>query len=101
MITRVTDINTDPSCGKATDPETALYSIPSPEDIMTLGGSAGHSDLYGPGGGERGGSVTLKHQHGLRCQPRLWVSAQPSMATGATDINMESRFSRAMDPDIV
>lgn len=30
-------------------PELALGSIPSPEDIMTLGGNTGHSNLYGPG----------------------------------------------------
>lgn len=34
------------------------------------------------------------------CRPRLWVSRLPSVAIGATDINIETGCCRTIDPDI-
>lgn len=61
---------------------------------MVPSDSSGHPDMYGPGG-----SLTLKYQHGLRCQFTPWTSAQPSVATLATDINGDTGCYRAMGPD--
>lgn len=57
---------------------------------MAPDGSPNHTDLCDPGS-----SMTLEHQHGLRCWPRL--QAWPSVATGTTDINTKPDCSRAMD----
>lgn len=64
---------------------------------MALGGSVSHPNLYGPGS-----SMTLKHQHGLRCQLRPGTSAQPSVVTGATDINADANpgCNRTLDPGV-
>lgn len=51
---------------------------------MVPGGNTCLQDLYDPKS-----HLTLKHQNGLGCQPRLQASALLSMATGATDINTE------------
>ena len=50
---------------------------------------------------ESEGFMTLQHQHGLRCQHNLWAFAWPSVATGATDISIESGCCRALDLDTV
>lgn len=57
-------------------------------------GSIDYLDLYGPGS-----SMNLKHQHDLRGWPRLWASAWPSLATGATDINTEPGCNATTDPE--
>lgn len=46
------------------DPDMALCSCPGPDDTMAPSDSTGHPDLYGPSG-----SLALKDQHGLGCQP--------------------------------
>lgn len=49
------DINTDPDCGRITDPDTALSIVP------VLGGSPGHSVWYCPSF-----TVALAQEHGSR-----------------------------------
>lgn len=60
---------------------------------MDPGGSTYYPGLHG-----LGRSMNLKHQHGLRCWPRLEASAWPSVAKGTTDINTEPGCSRAIYP---
>lgn len=45
--------------------------------------------------------MNLKHQYVLRYQHRPCASAQPSVVTGATDIDADPAGSRAIDPDKV
>lgn len=44
--------------------------------------------------------MTFKHQHSLMCRSRLQTSAQPSVATGATNINMEPSCSWTTDAGV-
>lgn len=44
--------------------------------------------------------MTLRHQHGLRCQLRLRLSVQLLVVTGTMDINIDPSCCRAMDPDL-
>lgn len=60
MVSGATDINSEPGCGLATNPDMALGSIPGRDDIMVPGGSTGNSYWFGPGG-----SIALGCQHGL------------------------------------
>lgn len=90
------DISTDLSCRRTTDPNMALSSSLGLDITMALGGSVGHSDQYGPSG-----SLTLGHQHSLRWWPKPWVSAQPSMETGAMDIHTDPGYGRITDPDML
>lgn len=43
------DINTDPGCYRATDPDMTLGSSLGMDYTMALGGNTGHPDLCGPG----------------------------------------------------
>ena len=45
------NINTEHRCGRAMDPDVTIGSSAGIVDTITLGGGAGHSDLYGPGRG--------------------------------------------------
>ena len=65
----------------------ALGSIMGPEVAMDAGGSTGHSDQYVPSG-----DMVLRHQYGLRRQPRPWASSWPLVLTEITDIHT--------DPDV-
>jgi hypothetical protein len=46
MITQIMDINTDPRCIKASDPDVALTSSKDPDITMASGGNVGHSHQY-------------------------------------------------------
>lgn len=61
---------------------------------MVPAGSTVHPYLYSPSS-----SLTLKYQHGLRCQARLWASALSLVESGAMDVNTEPDHSRATDTD--
>lgn len=65
------------------------------DSSRAMGGSTGHSDPYDPSS-----SLTLRHQHGPRCQSRPLASARPLVVTGALDISSNSGCSRATYPDI-
>lgn len=45
LVIKLTDINTDPICHRITDQDMALCCNSSPDVIMALGSSAGHSVL--------------------------------------------------------
>ncbi|KAL6036658.1 hypothetical protein STEG23_005376 [Scotinomys teguina] len=97
VVTGPKDINSDPGCGRSqTYLDIALGSMSGPDNVMALGGSTGHPNLYGPGSG-----MTLRHQQALRCQPRPLASAWPLVVTGTTVINSDSSFEGAMDPNMV
>lgn len=94
-LTVAMDITEDSDCGRTMGPDVALSHSSGSDVTMAPGGSTCHPNLYDPDG-----HMALKHQHGLKCQPRLQTSAWPSVATGATDINTEPGCCRAMVPDI-
>ena len=50
---------------------------------------------------EKGSSMALGYQHGLRWLTRPWASIQPSAVTEAMDINTDPGYYRATDPDMV
>lgn len=85
----VADVNSDPDCCKATDPDKALSSIPDPGDTMAPADSAGHSGQHD------------QHPHDLRLWPRHWASLWPLVAICAMNINKDTDCGRTMDPDIV
>lgn len=62
---------------------------------MDAGGSTDHSNKPGPGG-----SMALRHQHGLRWLYRPQASAWPSVVTEAMDINLDPSCYRATNLDI-
>lgn len=70
-------------------------SSPGPEVTMALVGSAGHLDQHEPSG-----SMALELTHDFRCGPRPQESAQPSMATGTSDMSIDLCCSRVRDPDM-
>lgn len=67
-----------------------------PEDILSLGGSIGHSDSHGPSS-----SMFLRLQHGYRWQPKTWASLWPLMVTWAMDINIDPSCRGTKDPDVI
>ncbi|KAL6081661.1 hypothetical protein STEG23_005568 [Scotinomys teguina] len=75
------DINTDPDCGTATDPDMALNSSSRLDDSLALCGSTAHSDRLAS-------HVSSK------------ASAWPLVLTGATDINTDLGCGCALDPDM-
>lgn len=64
VVKGATDIYKDPEYSM--DLDIALSSSMRLEVTMAPGGSAGRSDLYGPGS-----SMTLRYQYGHRWQPRI------------------------------
>lgn len=86
------DIITDSSCSRSMTqicPRQQLW----PRHHHGPGGNIGHPGQYGPGD-----SMTLGCQLGLRWLSRYWVSTQPLVATGTTDINPDPDCCWAMDP---
>lgn len=75
-------INTDPSCGRTTEPDMVLGSILDPDVTMAPGGHTGHSDHHGPWS-----SMVLVNQQGPKWKHRIQLSAQLSVANGVTDVN--------------
>lgn len=75
----------------ATAPAMSLCSS-GLETNMAPDGNTVHHGLFGSGG-----NMTLGHQYDLQCWPISWVSAQPSVVTGATDIdcNMAAIWTQA------
>ena len=78
------DINIEPGCSKATDPDMVSSCSRDPEVTMTPGSIMRHLELYGPGY-----SVAPGHQHGLRWKIRFQKSTWPLVAIGATDIDSD------------
>lgn len=95
LVTCTTDINTDHRCGSTVVPEVALGSSLGLDVIMVLDGSTGHTDQP-----DFSSTMTLGHQHGLRCWPRYWASAQPLVVTVTTDVNADPGYNRATGPDM-
>lgn len=59
------------------------------------GSNTVHPDEYGPSGNM---SVPVGYQHGPTWQPRVKISVQPSVVTGATDNNTDPGCSWGIDP---
>lgn len=72
------DINTDPGCRNATNPNVALHHSLGLDVTMVQGGSTGPN-----------GSMALEDQYGLACLTRSQSSAQPLVVTEAIDINTD------------
>ncbi|KAL6038663.1 hypothetical protein STEG23_001648 [Scotinomys teguina] len=85
MITGEMDINTDPSCSMATDPDMALWQQSGLDVTMALGGSIDHSYIE-----DFDGSMIFT----LKCLLRLQESAQTLVIKGVTDINTDPDCSR-------
>lgn len=69
------------------EPQTQIWPIHIlglDNNTMAPGGSISHPVSNGPVD-----RLTLKDQQGLRCQPKLWASAQPSVAMGDMGVNSE------------
>lgn len=62
---------------------------------MALGSSMCHSDLN-----DADCSIVLGHQHGPRCLIRPQATTQPLVATGATNVDSDPGYCKAMDPDM-
>lgn len=62
----------------------ALSSSPGLDVTMAPGGSAGHSEQYGPSC-----SMTSGLQNGLRWWPRRWVFTLPSVVSQVMDTNTD------------
>ena len=60
MVTRASDINTDPGYPKAIDPDMTFSCISGQNITKALGISTGLSELYVPGC-----IMVLRHQHGF------------------------------------
>lgn len=61
VVTGAIDINSDPGCYRAIDPDIALCKIPSQDNTLTLGDSTDPSDQH-----VLGGNMALGHPHGHR-----------------------------------
>lgn len=88
------DFNTDPHCGRTTDPDMVLNSSLDLDVTMTSGESAGHSDWHA-----LHNRVALKHQHGPKW-PRPLASTWPLIVSVAMNSNTDSGCSRVIDPDV-
>lgn len=95
IVTGVMDSNTDPRCSRGTDPDMTLSQSLSVGFTKLPGCNTGHPDLC-----SSRSSMNPKHQHDLRCQPKLPASACPSVSTRVTDINTEPSCSKAKDSDM-
>lgn len=84
MSTGPLDVSKDFGSRRATDPDMAHPHLGLDNNTMAPGGSISHPVSNGPVD-----SLTLKDQQGLRCQPKLWASAQPSVAMGDMGVNSE------------
>ncbi|XP_052574744.1 uncharacterized protein LOC128097911 [Peromyscus californicus insignis] len=82
MASGAVDINSDPGCCRAMEPDIAPRSNPGWADTMAPGDSTGHSDLHGLG------------------YSRPWSSAQPSLATKAMNINKDPSCYKVIDPEM-
>lgn len=89
MVSEVKDINTDPGCRNATNPNMA------PHHSLGLDVTRVWDDSTGPSG-----SVALEDQYGLACLTRSQSSAQPLVVTEDTDINTDPGCYSAIDRDI-
>lgn len=90
---RSVDIHIDPGCSRPMDPDMApAHSL---DITIAPGGSISHPSLYGPVD-----SMTLGHQRESTWQARPWAFAQPSVATGTMDIDIDVGFRRAMNSDL-
>ena len=83
MAIGATDINTEPGCSRAIDPDIALSRSFDLDITMDLGGSA---DLLVQHGLCRGATQRCQHSHS--CEPILWIFIGPSVVIGATNMNM-------------
>lgn len=95
VVSWTTNINTEPGCGSATDPDMFLISSLGPDVTLAQGGSEGPSDWHGSSG-----SMTLRYQHSLRWWSRLLALEWTLMVSEAMDINPDPDYGRAMDQDM-
>lgn len=95
VVSWTININTDPSCGSATDPDMFLISRLGPDVTLAQGGSEAPSDWHGSSG-----SMTLRYQHSLRWWPRLLALEWTLMVSEAVDINPDPDYGRAMEQDM-
>lgn len=82
------DINTDPGCRNATNPNMALHHSLGLDVTMVQGGSTGPN-----------GSMALEDQYGLACLTRSQSPAQPLVVTEAIDINTDPGCYSVIDTD--
>lgn len=83
-----------PSAQLHQDHDMATSSSLSLVVSMALAGTSGLTDPNG-----LSNNVVPELQIGPGYWPRPWVAAQPSMVTGAMDINTDAGCGRTMDPD--
>lgn len=76
MVLKAKDINSGPGCKRATHPGRILGNSPGLDDIMTPGGSTGHSDWC-----DSGDNMNSQHSLGLD-----WMSPWPQVAMQAMPI---------------
>lgn len=89
------DITTDPSCSRKIDPEIALSKGSTECHHGSSSNKAtGHPDKY-----SSNSSKALKHQNDLRWLSRSQASAQPSLLTGALNINTDMALGSGPVPD--
>lgn len=67
-------ISMNPGCGMVMDPDMALGCITGLDVTMASGGSAGHSDKYGPWRQHRA-QAWLSHSLSWQCRPLTSVSS--------------------------
>lgn len=84
MVPGVMDISTDSGCIKVIGANMVPGFILGLEPSMAPGDSVVCPDLYGPDG-----SMTLRHQYILQCQPRYQTSTQSLVIRGAPDIDSD------------
>ena len=93
-MTGVIDTTPDPCHCRGHGPR--HYPRKQPMPICLCGSRGQHwpTDQYDPSS-----RTVLGHQHGLRWRTRRQSSSQPSLVTGALDINSDPGCYRAMDQD--
>lgn len=96
MTTETTDVNPDPGCHRATDPDMTLSINLGTYDTMALGGSTGHPDLYDPGC-----SMTPRLQRSHILQPKPWATVWNLVAKWTMNFNTDRGCSKTTDPDMV
>lgn len=94
VTTGATDIDPDPGCCRAMDPDKALCRSSGLDVTVALYGSTGHRDKHGYVGG-----TAPREPHGHGWQIRHWASPWP-LVTWATGDYTASGYGRTMDPDM-
>lgn len=82
MASWAININTNPGCGRTTDPDMVRGSSPGLDVTMIPSDSTGHQDQHGPLN-----SAALGQQYGPMCRPRPQAPTQSPVPAGCTNIN--------------